>query len=193
MRLRSLLLMVLLAVLTLAVLPGSAQAQTGTTVDPRCLEPGYEDTRTVTVNDPVVDPGQTVTISGSGFLPGETVRVLVNGAQVGTALVDEQGNFTFQYTIPAGTAPGTVLNVSAVGVCGTGTLTITVTPTTSTSTGGGGGGGGAGSTTGGNLPRTGNDDTVWLLRGGALLVMVGGMLVLAARKRNRHGHAPGVA
>ena len=79
----------------------------------------------------------TLTRSDTGAgLPNKTVTFTLNGASVGTATTDGNGNATYSYAIPTGTAAGTQpITANFAGDAadapgnGTGTLTITVVPT----------------------------------------------------------------
>lgn len=131
-----------------------------------------------------VNPGGTVTVTGKGCEPGATVTITMRKAPdgteetVATITADEDGNFTISFKVPPGTPPGiydvisrcgTVVQSQQIEVLGTST-----TPTTPGTQPGGG--------APGNLPRTGSNLNGVGLAGAGLL-LVGGLFLLAARKR----------
>jgi hypothetical protein len=65
---------------------------------------------TLTVNSPSGTAGTAVDVVGSLStnppIPGRTIEVSVDGSNVGSAVTDGGGNYTFSYTIPAGMAVG---------------------------------------------------------------------------------------
>ncbi|NHI16198.1 choice-of-anchor G family protein [Microbacterium excoecariae] len=70
---------------------------------------------TAIVADPdTVDQGGSTTITGSGFEPDETVTITVDGVEVGTATVQDDGTFEFVYDVPEDAEPGT-FDVVATG------------------------------------------------------------------------------
>lgn len=86
-------------------------------------------------------PGTGVTASGTGFTPGETIQITVNGASLGTAQADQNGNFTTSVQVPnvapgqyVVTATGQTSGASAsasfvvTGAGATATPTVTATP-----------------------------------------------------------------
>lgn len=165
----------LLGVLLLA-LPAAAQY------------PPVEET-TVTVATTVVTAGGTLTISGDGWLPGSTVSLtlLSDPVDLGTAAVDDDGEFSTAVTIPADTPPGDhTIRVAGTGADGaprTVDLTITVQ-----GSGAGGAGAAEGAAAGGGLASTGGffSSTSAL---GALLLVVGGGALFASRRLTRSGAA----
>jgi hypothetical protein len=141
----------------------------------------YPDTPTLTVDQPVVAPCTTVVLTGTGFLPDTLVTITVDGKVIGTVMSDENGNYTFSYTVSCSEVDGAVLTFT--GDDGTNILSVSVTveagasaPTTTTTTG--------------TLPRTGTSDTTAsLIRVAVVLLTVGAILVLAtSRRRRRHAH-----
>jgi LPXTG-motif cell wall-anchored protein len=127
----------------------------------------YEGGSTLTVNIPNPTCGQTVIVTGSGFLPDTEVTLTIGGSVIGTATTDAEGDFSFPYTVPANCSSGTVVISASDGVT---VLTVSLAvgaPTPAPST---------------TLPRTGSDNSN-LIRAGAVLLAVGGLLVLATRKR----------
>lgn len=132
----------------------------------------YPQQPTVTVDTPTVVQGGNVTISGTGWDPNCNV-VLSYNPVIGEAPVDADGNFTFVWNtagVPVGTHTITVTQP-----CSDQTLQVEVTvlaPGTSTTP----------TTTTGTLPRTGTDSTGMLLRGGLVLLALGGLALLAGRR-----------
>jgi hypothetical protein len=166
----------LIALLALALPTTAAMAQS------------YPDTPTLTVDQPVVPPCTRVVLTGTGFLPDTLVTITVDGTVVGTVMTDDQGNYTFPYTVSCSAVDGAVLTFT--GDDGTNVLSVSVTieaAVVTTTTGGGGGGGATStSTASGTLPRTGTSSTTMLLvRVSVVLVTVGAILVLAANRRRR--------
>ncbi len=153
----------LIAVLALALPAGAAFAQS------------YPSTPTLTVDQPVVPPCTTVVLTGTGFLPNTVVTISVDGKVIGTVTTDDQGNYTFPYTISCSEVDGAVLTFT--GNDGTTILSVSVrieaaAVTTTTATG--------------SLPKTGASDTTMLLiRVSVVLVAIGGILVLATSRRRR--------
>lgn len=146
-----------------------------------------------------VGSGGSLTVTGEGFTPGSTVDLTLSSAStksvraasgLGSAIATSAGTFSKVVTIPPSTAPGTYSIVASDGVH-TATTTIVVTSGGSTS-GGSSGGSGTSSSSGGSgssgvssgtLPRTGSTDLIPLTAAGAVLVAIGGMVVLAVRRR----------
>lgn len=127
----------------------------------------------ITIDPPVVNPGETVTVSGHECAAGVEVTISLGGSQVATATTGEDGTFTASFEVPVGTAPGTY-SVTAAD-CAVDVLSSTLTvqgATTATAAA-------AGTT----LPRTGSGTTETLLRVGIVLVACGGLLAFAARRR----------
>ncbi len=118
-------------------------------------------------------PGQPVTAIGFGCPKGSTVVISIDGQPVGqtTAKSDERGSF--ETTFPAPANPGTY---TVTATCGStivsSILTVIATPTTPTTV-----------ITTVELPITGSDSTMFLVRAGLLLIAVGGLTVLAVRRR----------
>jgi hypothetical protein len=146
--------------------PTGAGAQSDTCV----MTPFYEGTAVVTVSATTVTPGQTIDFVGTGFPPNSTLPIQVNGVDVGSAVTDASGNFTFSYTVPAD-ATGTL---TVMANCGSFFLTSTVviqTPTPTTIT-----------TTTVPLVATGSD-SVGTVRIALVLIFGGGLLMLLTRRR----------
>ena len=146
---------------------------------------GYEGTAVLSLSSTDVQPGQTVNILGRGFPPGSEVPLTVGGVAIGIATTDAQGSFSFPYTIPT-TAPTGSLQVATT--CGAFVLTsnlrvqiasnvVTNPPTTISS---------------GNLVVTGSSLTVPLTSLAVVLIVGGGLLVLAMRRRTSDPSTLGV-
>jgi LPXTG-motif cell wall-anchored protein len=138
------------------------------------------------IDPPVVAPGATVSITGVGAEPGSTLEARLGDVVLGTTTTGGDGTFEFpSLVIPNTLAPGdytVTVSVSGGGTfsdeCAftdvlTNVLTVQAPPPRP-----GGDQGGAG-----NLPRTGSD-SVPMAQIGAALLGIGGLLVLAARKRD---------
>ncbi len=154
-----------------------------------------------------VGPGEEFVFSGGGFAPGSTVTIFFDGEEVGTELVDAQGNFAGTFIVgcetPAGTYTIEARGADATG--GTRTVTATVTITEGECPDGAPrrveprgeaqrqvgarqiGGRGAG----GGLPVTGQASTAPLVAAGVGLVLIGSVAVATARRR-RTGGASGL-
>lgn len=171
------------AMLMLALAASPAAAQYAPTV----VSPG------------TITPGGTVTVSGQSCAANEVVKITLapqDGSRppivVATVTADASGNYSATFVVPADLPLGTYMVSSS---CGTGvnakTLNV-VAPTTATTrpgtgaqpgTGGNTGSSGSGSG-GGKLVRTGTDLDRMGLAGAGLLVAGG--LLLVATKRRRH-------
>jgi LPXTG-motif cell wall-anchored protein len=124
----------------------------------------------------VVDPGTVtvggkVTVTGTGCPANVTVTIKIGDVVVGTVTSDSSGGFTDNITLPPGIAPGTY---TVHALCGdldlTAVLAVTAVPVSVTTV------------TVATLPRTGTDSGVWV-KIGLSLVAIGGLLVLATRRR----------
>lgn len=147
-------LMLILGVLAVPSIAG-AQYQPG--------QPGL-----VLVPSTVVVGGQ-VTATGFGCLPGETVVISIDGATVATttARADTTGSFEATFTAPS--TPGSYTVVATCGLTIVSSI-LTVIGTTPVAT---------------TLPQTGGGDNALLLaRYGLVLLVAGGLVVLAVRRRN---------
>jgi LPXTG-motif cell wall-anchored protein len=128
----------------------------------------------------IVDPGSTtvggtVTVTGTGCPANVPVTIKIGTVTVGTFTSNDAGNFSEKITLPPGIAPG---QYTVHALCGdldlTAVLSVTALPpttvvatTTATTT---------------TLPKTGTDSGAWV-KIGLSLVAVGGLLVLATRRR----------
>lgn len=153
-----------------------ATAASAQTTAPACSANmvGYEGTASLSNSNATPSPGEVVHIIGTGFPPNSSVPVLANGTLIGTAVTDAAGGFDLTWTVPATATAGTTYEFTAD--CGTITphtsiQVSAVTATTSVPTG--------------NLPSTGSSSTMPLLASGVAMVVLGGLILLATRKRTQ--------
>lgn len=135
-----------------------------------------------------VRQGQFLTISGDGFTPGTTVSFLMDGVVIGTAIADPSGHAEFSFRVPLGTSVGRhALSMSGGGRLLTGSVMVLLAATQgSVLTGGTQAGAATGNQSSGGdsaLAVTGAGELVPLAGGGAALVGLGAMTMLAARRR----------
>ncbi len=181
----------LLLVLSMGM--GKAGAQTPTTYPP--------DTATTVVqvtpggpDDNIIEPTEPVHFHFTGYTPGTTVHLVVNVDTNGDGIpepyafdviADADGNVDFDWTVPAGTPSGDY-SFTAEGIdvtsgetrIATGTFRVEDSCAFLAGT----------NCTTGNLPYTGSDSST-LLRVGAVLLVAGGISVVAVRRRNAHSNA----
>lgn len=117
-----------------------------------------------------VTVGGTVTATGFGCRPGQSVVLTIDGATVATVVARDDATGSFEATFTAPTTPG---NYTVVATCGltivSSVLTVIAQPTTTIAS---------------TLPRTGGGDgSLDLARYGLVLVVAGGLVVLAVRRR----------
>lgn len=118
-------------------------------------------------------PGATVDAIGFGCPKGATVVLSIDGTTVGTtkARTDDRGSF--DGTFPA---PQTAGTYTVTATCGStivsSILTVLATPTTPPTT-----------VVIAQLPITGSNSTLFLVRVGLLLIGAGGLAVLAVRRK----------
>jgi LPXTG-motif cell wall-anchored protein len=166
---RTLLLCAALVMVTTvsAAFTGTAGAQTACTASA-----AYNPSATFTATPSTATAGSTITLTGTGWPASSSIAIAVGGTAAGSATTDATGSFSFNITIPAG-ATGTI---TATATCGALVLstnisiqpTVTLAPTTVPS---------------GTLPTTGSNSTGLLVPVALSLVALGGLLLLAARKR----------
>jgi len=129
--------------------------------------------------DPSCSPlGGQITVEGSGVTPNSTVTIQINGVTLGTATSNPDGDFlTGKLTLPPSITSGqytlhalsgsldltAVLSVAS-GPCAVAANNVTATTVAST------------------LPVTGTNSGEWV-KAGLSLVAIGGLLVLATRRR----------
>ena len=114
--------------------------------------------------------GGAVTATGFGCRPGQTVVLTIDGTTVATTIAKDDSTGSFEATF---TAPGTPGNYTVVATCGltivSSILTVIAQPTTTVVS---------------TLPQTGSGDaTMAFARYGLVLLVAGGLLVLAVRRR----------
>jgi LPXTG-motif cell wall-anchored protein len=120
-----------------------------------------------TVTDDTPAAGQTVTVSGSGGHPNGAVSAAVAGTTVGSGTADASGNFSFPATIPA-SATGTItLDISCGAGAGVDAITLTI------------------SAGGQPLPVTGSSDTIPLTTIAIVMLTLGGIVLVIARRRTK--------
>ncbi|KJL26283.1 Endonuclease/Exonuclease/phosphatase family protein [Microbacterium oxydans] len=146
--------------------------------------------------------GGAVTVSGTGFRADTTLRIELRSTPIplGTVTTDATGGFRATVTVPADTSPGAhrIVLIDQDGV--ETAAAVTVTASTGGSAPGAAPGGapggrgdartGSGATGNGSLATTGADSTAFLLAG-ALLLALGGGLVIARRRRHLGGRRLG--
>lgn len=151
----------------------------------------YEGLCGIIVDPTNLAPGGQLSVSGQGAPPGATLELLFGSTVIASVSANNDTDGTFLFppvTIPTTTASGDysvtvrVENGEAFQCDGVEVLTGVVTVATRSA--GGGTSTGAGSTGSGSssLPATGSD-SLPMAQLGALLVVFGGLAVLAARKR----------
>jgi hypothetical protein len=126
-------------------------------------------------NTVAAGPGGSVTITGSSFVPGETITFVLHSTPVtlGTTTASATGSFSANLTIPSDTPPGLHTLIATGSTGDSSTTEITVTGGTATV---------AVATP--DLPFTGAD--IAAVSGvGAVALAVGGMLLLAGRRRRQ--------
>lgn len=167
-------------ILGMATLPASAQYQ-----------PMFITVTPTAVTHCGTDPGE-VTVNAGYFEAGSTVTVTLQSDPVtlGTSVASETGTIAATFNLPADTTAGAHTVIATGPRADTGVTesvsaaitvvipagcvsNITATPTSTT-------------TGGGNLPVTGSDNGIFVAIGAGLLV-AGGLLVMAARRRSTAG------
>ncbi len=121
--------------------------------------------------------GGTITVEGSGVPANSMVSIVINGTTIGTATSNPDGDFlTGKLTLPSSfgsgdytvhAVSGTTFDVTAVLGIATGPCAVAAQNVTQTST---------------TLPVTGTNSGEWV-KAGLSLVAIGGLLVLATRRR----------
>lgn len=113
--------------------------------------------------------GASVTANGFGCRPGQTVVLTIDGTTVATTTARNDSTGSFEATFTAPLTPG---NYTVIATCGqtiVSSILTVITPATTT----------IASTT---LPRTGSDDALGFARIGLVLIVAGGLVVLAVRR-----------
>ena len=149
-----------------------------------CSDMGYGNGASLTATPGTVHPGDKVTVSGTGFPPncilGLSVGTVCPGTHITDVTTDGNGDFSLDWTVPAGQAAGQITFCATSGnnVSVSAQVTV-VTASTQTTLPSGSGNNGGSST----LPKTGSQ-VLPFVGGGVLLLVVGSLLVLSSRKRN---------
>jgi hypothetical protein len=60
----------------------------------------YPEVASIAVSDATLSCPQPFTVSGDGFEPGDTVTITFDGESIGSATVDDQGEFSADVTAP---------------------------------------------------------------------------------------------
>lgn len=135
--------------------------------------------RTISASDTTPCPGGATTITGTGFEPGTVVTLTLDDTtSLGTPTAGEDGTISIEVVIPTTTATGThTIKATGTGIDAAITATINVVaceeaPTTTVAAGG-------------DLPRTGSNSTMTMVRTGLALAAIGGVLLAVAAKRRR--------
>lgn len=151
----------LVALLTMA---GSASAQ---------QYPPQEGT--LAANRTQAAPGEPITISGTGC-PNTRVTVSFDNQVVGTTQGNAAGNFSFTFNVPSNASPGrhTITATCVLGNGQTRRMTTQITVVAAAAA--------ARPPRAGTLPRTG-ESPIPMALGGASLVALGAMAVIATRRR----------
>lgn len=131
----------------------------------------------LTLSSASVSPGDTIHVSGTAATGGATIAIVLNQSEVLATVVSDPTNhfFAADVVIPADAVSGSIQafqlgdNTDPIVGCPASVagLTIVRTPTPAP------------------LPSTGSNHTLPMTRAGVGLVAIGGLLVLASRRR-RH-------
>ena len=154
----------------------SADVPVGTVAEPTVPAAAPTSTERLTLpagQTDSVTAGKQVTLSGSGYLPNSTITLIAySSPQVLTSVVtDATGSFTVTVTVPDGLESGHHTLVAS-GVDPTGAVRYVTLPVTVT----------GGTTGSGGLAYTGFDVAL-PLTGGLIALVVGAVLMVAARRR----------
>lgn len=115
------------------------------------------------VSDSTVSSGDTVTVTASGCEVGSTVDFFLDGNPLGSGVADANGDASADVVISGSPGTHTISNS-----CNDLTVPVVI----------------AGGATAGALPRTGTDSSLPLAKIAAVLIVAGGLLIIAARKRS---------
>lgn len=150
----------------------------------------YEGLCGIIVDPTTIAPGGQLVVTGQGAPPGATLELLFGDTVIASVSANNDPDGTFAFpavTIPTTTTAGDypvtvrVADGESFQCDGVDVLTGVITVSVRTS-GGGTTSAGTASTGSGTLPATGSD-SLPMAQVGALLVVFGGLAVLAARKR----------
>ena len=111
----------------------------------------------------------SVTATGFGCRPGQTVVLTIDGTTVATTIARDDSTGSFEATFTAPATPGIYTVVATCGLTIVSSVLTVIAPTTTVAQ---------------TLPQTGSGDgTLSLARYGLVLVVAGGLVVLAMRRR----------
>jgi LPXTG-motif cell wall-anchored protein len=134
------------------------------------------ETGTLQADKTQVNPGDAVTITGTGCPAGSTVAITFDDQNVGSTQTRADGTFSATVTVPANATAGShtiaATCVLANGATRRQTVTVTVL---------------GAATRAGALPRTGTDLVPVLSVGALALIGIGGVAILAARRKRTAG------
>jgi len=117
--------------------------------------------------------GGTIVVHGEGCAPGGAVKVFFDGTLIGSGTANAAGRYNIKATIPSNASPGShTITVSGPGANCSGVEGISVTAP-----------GGGGNSDSGGLAGTGVA-VVGIGALGAVLLIGGGMMLLAGKRRN---------
>jgi LPXTG-motif cell wall-anchored protein len=115
--------------------------------------------------------GGAVTATGFGCRPGQTVVLTIDGTTVATTTAKNDSTGSFEATFTAPLTPGNYTVVATCGLTIVSSILTVIAQTTTT----------VQATT---LPVTGSGDaTMALARAGLVMIVAGGLVVLAVRRR----------
>ena len=118
--------------------------------------------------------GGTIVVHGAGCVPGGTVQVFFDGTLIGSGTANAAGRYNIKATIPSNASPGShTITVSGPGSSCSGVEGISVSAS----------GSGGGNSSSGGLASTGVA-VVGIGALGAVLLIGGGMMLLAGKRRN---------
>lgn len=142
---------------------------------PAAAQDGYNDTPSLTCTPSTVDVGTQVTCTVTGCTPGSVADFTLNGVAVGSATAGPDASITFP--VPPGTPPGqAVVGATCPGLATALSTQLSVITATGVATPS------STTTTPGTLTQTGAN-SLGLAQISLALIAVGGLLVLASRKR----------
>ncbi len=130
---------------------------------------------TLTLNEYTVHVGDTVTATLDHYVPNEIITITFGGITLGTVQADASGHATFTFTVPnVALGVHAVVGTGASGDSASANLNVVsgVSPAAVQS----------GSTASGSFAFTGAN--MWPTLFGGLAVLVGGLTLLATRKRS---------
>lgn len=118
--------------------------------------------------------GGTIVVHGEGCAPGGAVKVFFDGTLIGSGTANAAGRYNVKATIPSNASPGShTITVSGPGANCSGVEGVSVSAS----------GSGGGNSSSGGLASTGVA-VVGIGALGAVLLIGGGMMLLAGKRRN---------